>query len=136
MRCVHTHTPAPACTGHAQPITAIAADWASLMAVTGGADCMVHLWDLEKGKKLTGFGLKGHQRRVTCIALAWPSLAVSGSEDGHLLVWNMDRGVVARRSPAAATRLSARRLVLGLPFGAFFPQASEAAFSWIRKLWV
>mmetsp|Transcript_29897 Transcript_29897/g.69547 ORF Transcript_29897/g.69547 Transcript_29897/m.69547 type:complete len:401 (+) Transcript_29897:117-1319(+) len=83
--------------GHAQPITALAVDWGEMMGVSGGADAMLHVWDLRRGKRLTGFGLTGHHKRVTALELVWSSsMAVSGGEDGQILLWDMDRGSVTR----------------------------------------
>jgi WD40 repeat protein len=46
--------------------------------------------------------LYGHEEAVTCLA-ASPAynLVVSGSRDGHAIVWDVERGAIVRQLPAA-----------------------------------
>jgi len=61
------------------------------LAVTGGNDKTVQVWDCAKEKRL--HRLTGHQDKVNSVAVARDGrLALSGSEDKTARVWDLDTG--------------------------------------------
>ncbi|XP_076684288.1 protein qui-1 [Andrena cerasifolii] len=63
------------------------------MAVTGGVDALVNLWQLNTHELLSTFA--GHIASVTCIAFSASGLFVaSGSEDKTVRVWGLTLGLV------------------------------------------
>lgn len=62
---------------------------------SGGADRMVHLWDVESGKRQAT--LEGHTHHVTAVAwgLAGREVA-SGAADGVVKIWDLKTGKAAR----------------------------------------
>jgi WD40 repeat protein len=70
------------------------------VAVSGGADGKVRVWDLRTGAA-RGKPLTGHSRRVSALAvgeLHGTPVAVSGSHDGTVRVWDL-RTMEARGEP-------------------------------------
>ena len=66
-----------------------------LVAVTGGYERSLRIWDLAAGK-LVGGPLSGHTgviRAVACGMLHGLPIAVTGSEDRTVRVWDLERGV-------------------------------------------
>ncbi|XP_053995458.1 protein qui-1 [Hylaeus anthracinus] len=63
------------------------------MAVTGGVDSLVNLWQLNTHELLSTF--EGHIASVTCIAFSASGLFIaSGSEDKTVRVWGLTLGLV------------------------------------------
>jgi WD40 repeat protein len=64
-----------------------------LVAVTGGYDANVRIWEVATGKQL-GDPLRGHTgviRSVVCGVLHGRPIAVTGSEDHTVRIWDLDR---------------------------------------------
>ncbi|XP_015433312.1 PREDICTED: NACHT domain- and WD repeat-containing protein 1 [Dufourea novaeangliae] len=86
------------------------------MAVTGGVDSLVNLWQLNTHELLSTF--EGHIASVTCIAFSASGLFVaSGSEDKTVRVWGLTLGLMVAtfRHQAPVTSVTAmfdgRRIV-------------------------
>lgn len=69
--------------------------------MTGSNDCMLRLWRLTRREGHTSFSqtyvLKAHSASVTCVSVCrvW-SIAVSGSEDGTAVIWDLNRAMYVR----------------------------------------
>jgi WD40 repeat protein len=69
------------------PIIAYSPD-GNLLALAGGNDRLVHLWDSSSGKELAFF--QGHLSAVTAVAFAPGGQALASvSSDGMVLIWNI-----------------------------------------------
>jgi WD40 repeat protein len=76
------------------------------LALSGGDDQAVHLWDVVKGKKARR--LLGHTDAVRCVAFAPDGrTAVSGGSDGALILWDIDAGQMLAQSEGRAEVTSA-----------------------------
>jgi WD40 repeat protein len=99
----------PTTQAHEGWIQAVALDAAGALALTGGQDARVRVWDFASGrvvKVLEGYRdvldfasgrlvrvLEGHRDAVSAVALhASRGLAVSGSHDCSVIVWNLGDG--------------------------------------------
>ncbi|MFJ2030225.1 protein kinase [Streptosporangium sp. NPDC087985] len=83
-------------TGHTATVTSVAVGQlgGKPIAVSGGDDSTVRVWDLAAGKQL-GQPLTGHGNAVTSVAVSRSdgrSIAVSGSYDGTVRVWDLAAG--------------------------------------------
>ncbi len=69
--------------------------------VSGSGDCMVRLWRLSRKDGSTKMSqtnlLRAHSGPVVCVAAcrAW-SIIVSGSEDGSVAIWDLNRAIYVR----------------------------------------
>ncbi|CAL7941952.1 unnamed protein product [Xylocopa violacea] len=78
---------------HTAPISCLDISRDGAMAVTGGVDSLVNLWQLNTHELLSTF--EGHIASVTCIAFSASGLFVaSGSEDKTVRVWGLTLGLV------------------------------------------
>ena len=78
-------------TGHRDPIWAVAVAGDGSLAVTGGGDGAVIVWDLATGTPR--HTLVGHQETVRAVAVTGDgSLAVTGGDDGAVMVWDLATG--------------------------------------------
>ena len=83
--------------GHTSAVTCLSFNHSGSVLVSGSADTAMVCWDVVAQKGTVR--LKGHRDAVTCIALlegqrtaegAFGLLAVSGSKDGSIRVWDVD----------------------------------------------
>jgi WD40 repeat protein len=89
------------------------------LAVSGGDDGTVRVWDLDAGTLL--HALTGHDRGVTVVAVSADGRrAVSGGDDGTVRVWDLDAGTLLhaltghdRGVTAVAVSADGRRAVSG-----------------------
>lgn len=78
---------------HTAPISCLDISRDGAMAVTGGVDSLVNLWQLNTHELLST--LEGHDASVTCVAFSASGLfAASGSEDKTVRVWGLTLGLV------------------------------------------
>lgn len=86
----HTHL-IMTLTGHTAPATTCEFSPDGELAVSGGEDATVRLWNISTGKEL--LTLHGHIGAVTCCRFS-PNgqLIASGGEDGTIRVWSSDTG--------------------------------------------
>ncbi|CAK9825608.1 Protein qui-1 [Anthophora retusa] len=101
---------------HTAPISCLDISRDGAMAVTGGVDSLVNLWQLNTHELLSTF--EGHIASVTCIAFSASGLFVaSGSEDKTVRVWGLTLGLVVatvkHQAPVTAVTamLDGRRIV-------------------------
>ncbi|EFN75451.1 Uncharacterized WD repeat-containing protein alr3466 [Harpegnathos saltator] len=101
---------------HTAPISCLDISRDGVMAVTGGVDSLVNLWQLNTHELLST--LEGHIASVTCIAFSASGLFVaSGSEDKTVRVWGLTLGLVVatfrHQAPitAVTAMLDGRRVV-------------------------
>ena len=79
-------------TGHDGWVRAVAVSADGQLAVSGGGDGTVRVWDLAAGTQ-RGAPLTGHKGPVFAVALsADGQLAVSGGDDGTVRVWDLAAG--------------------------------------------
>jgi WD40 repeat protein/tRNA A-37 threonylcarbamoyl transferase component Bud32 len=106
--------------GHTDVVRSAALSRDGRLALSGGADKVLRLWDVRTGKELRRF--EGHQDEIRCVALsADGQRAVSGSADGVVKLWDLAAGRVTheyssgRSSPVDALALTpdGTRLVYG-----------------------
>ncbi|MDD3337082.1 MAG: tetratricopeptide repeat protein, partial [Eubacteriales bacterium] len=64
------------------------------LAVSGGVDNLLKLWDLESGTLINS--LKGHNTEITAICLLSNGFAFSGDADGNILMWDVKSGAFMR----------------------------------------
>jgi WD40 repeat protein len=57
------------------------------MALSGGEDTTVRIWDLTAGREI--LALRGHEAPVTAIGFSAHGCAVSGSRDGTVRFWDL-----------------------------------------------
>ena len=77
--------------GHKNVVSSVAIAASGVIAVSGGKDMTIRVWDLRTGENL--WALEGHDSPVTCVAVnAEGTRAVSGGKQGDLLVWDLSRG--------------------------------------------
>lgn len=83
-----------------QITTAMVTDDGELL-LTGGEDCVVNVWAVGRQDKYELIHLQtlcGHSAPITCVAVSSQySLIVSGSSDGGLIVWDLNRLELLRR---------------------------------------
>ena len=85
-------------TGHDGPVQAVALSADGQLAVSGGSDGTVRVWDPATGAQV-GAPLTGHDGPVWAVALsADGELAVSGGGDGTVRVWDPAAGSPGRRA--------------------------------------
>ncbi|XP_064458388.1 protein qui-1-like [Ornithodoros turicata] len=78
---------------HKDPITCVAISRDGSLAVTGGRNGILKVWQMSSGEPHTN--LDGHSGAITCLAFAPNGLfVVSGSEDCTLRVWGLTLGLV------------------------------------------
>ncbi|EFN73134.1 Uncharacterized WD repeat-containing protein alr3466 [Camponotus floridanus] len=101
---------------HTAPISCLDISRDGAMAVTGGVDSLVNLWQLNTHELLST--LEGHIASITCIAFSASGLFVaSGSEDKTVRVWGLTLGLVVatfrHQAPVTAVTamLDGRRVV-------------------------
>mmetsp|Transcript_90915 Transcript_90915/g.282836 ORF Transcript_90915/g.282836 Transcript_90915/m.282836 type:complete len:489 (+) Transcript_90915:85-1551(+) len=77
------------------------------LALSGGADGSLLLWDLESGDAVEALP-RVHSRRLHVLVADWPSRrALSSAADQALVLWNMDRGQPDQTLDKLATAASA-----------------------------
>ncbi|XP_015605935.1 NACHT domain- and WD repeat-containing protein 1 isoform X2 [Cephus cinctus] len=101
---------------HTAPISCLDVSRDGAMAVTGGVDSLVNLWQLNTHELVST--LEGHIASVTCVAFSASGLfAASGSEDKTVRVWGLTLGLVVatfrHQTPVTAVTvmLDGRRVV-------------------------
>ncbi|XP_066586077.1 protein qui-1 [Prorops nasuta] len=101
---------------HTAPISCIDISRDGAVAVTGGVDSLVNLWQLNTHELI--LTLEGHIASVTCIAFSASGLFVaSGSEDKTVRVWGLTLGLVVstfrHQAPVTAVTamLDSRRII-------------------------
>ncbi|XP_011298627.1 NACHT and WD repeat domain-containing protein 1 [Fopius arisanus] len=78
---------------HTAPLTCIDISRDGAMAVTGGVDSLVNLWQLNSHQLM--LTLEGHIASISCVAFSASGLfAASGSEDKTVRVWGLTLGLV------------------------------------------
>ena len=78
--------------GHAGTVTSVAFSPNSKMLASGSADQRVRLWDLTTGKLLHTFS--NHTSKISALAFATDNVLASGSTDGTVFIWALDKIVV------------------------------------------
>ena len=79
--------------GHAGTVTSVAFSPSGKILASGSADQRVRLWDLTTGKLLHTFS--NHTSKISALAFAKDDVLVSGSSDGTVFIWNLDKIVSA-----------------------------------------
>jgi len=118
--------------GHADGVTSLAINAQCDVVLSGSHDRTVRLWELETGRLLRQF--EGHRAPISSVALYYTPeqrMAVSVSEDGEVLTWNLQPGVGPRKlSYADETTDGSRGPIAALaasPSGRFAVSGSEPA---------
>ncbi|KAG7212794.1 hypothetical protein KM043_013053 [Ampulex compressa] len=116
---------------HTAPISCLDISRDGAMAVTGGVDSLVNLWQLNTHDLFST--LEGHIASVTCVAFSASGLFVaSGSEDKTVRVWGLTLGLVVatfrHQSPVTAVTamLDGRRIVSSDRSGAIRVWAADS----------
>jgi tRNA A-37 threonylcarbamoyl transferase component Bud32 len=121
--------------GHAGAVTALAVSPDGRLAVTGGADRTLRLWDLEKAELRTLF--EGHVATVTAVALyldeARPekSLVFSAARDGTFRCWDLATGKELVKMDVTEGRLEETWAAVFRPTGAQVVTASTEGKVWL-----
>lgn len=105
-----------------------------LVAVTGGVDCNVRIWDVATGKQL-GDPLRGHSGVITSVAcgvLDGRPIAVTGSEDRTVRLWDLDRREQMGR-PLCGHDDEVRAVTYGLANGR--PVVASGSKDGVLRLW-
>lgn len=77
--------------GHTSSVTSVSFSADSRLALSGGFDGIVKLWDLQAGRSLGTFS--GHTSWVNSVCLSHDGkLAISGSSDDTVKIWNTATG--------------------------------------------
>jgi len=75
--------------GHTWGVMAVALSPDGRVAISGGNDTDVHVWQISSGERRAT--LTGHKSSVTSVAMSRDSKrAVSGAEDGDVRIWNLN----------------------------------------------
>ncbi len=75
---------------HADTITDMQISSDGEIVISVGADMLLKVWNRESAVQ-QGSSMHGHDRIINCCALADDkSLALSGANDGHVVIWNLD----------------------------------------------
>ena len=78
-------------TGHTGEVLTVAVSADGALALSGGSDRLVKVWDLAAGKELRT--LTGHRAAVKSVAVARDGkIAVSASADGSMILWDVESG--------------------------------------------
>uniref|UniRef100_A0A8D9ERW0 Uncharacterized WD repeat-containing protein alr3466 n=1 Tax=Cacopsylla melanoneura TaxID=428564 RepID=A0A8D9ERW0_9HEMI len=78
---------------HSSVITCLDVSRDGTVAVTGGMDCLVNVWQMNSHELQST--MEGHLNTVSCVAISPNSIfAVSGSEDNTAKVWGLTLGSV------------------------------------------
>lgn len=75
--------------GHAGTITSVVFSPNGKMLASGGVDQRVRLWDLTTGEHLHTFS--DHTSKISAVAFARDNVLVSGSSDGTVFIWDLDK---------------------------------------------
>ena len=75
--------------GHAGTVTSVAFSPNGKMLATGGVDQRVRLWDLTTGQHLHTFS--NHTSKISAVAFASDDVFASGSSDGTVFIWDLDK---------------------------------------------
>ncbi|MCO6456848.1 MAG: hypothetical protein J5I93_16235 [Pirellulaceae bacterium] len=75
--------------GHKSPVLCVVVSPAGDLAVSGGMDHSVRVWDVRAGREAVG-ALQGHAGPVTSVAIAANGKSVlAGGKDGRILLWQV-----------------------------------------------
>ena len=107
--------------------------------IAGGWDRQVTLWADEQRKDVLDTRipkqkcyrqLEGHAVDIRCLAFYHPNTLASGSDDGEIILWNMDSGFVKHK----LVDLSQKRSALQTPNSRFYSAAKSQAVEQIAFL--
>ena len=77
--------------GHTAAVLAVAVDRDGDIAVSGGQDGVVRVWDVDTGKEMERIGAEAD--RVLCVAISADGrYALSGGRDGDVRLWTLGKG--------------------------------------------
>ena len=79
--------------GHAGTVTAVAFSPNGKILASGSVDQRVRLWDLTTGLHLHTFS--NHTSKISAVAFVRDDMLASGSSDGTVFIWNLDKIVSA-----------------------------------------
>lgn len=65
-----------------------------LVAVTGGHDCTIKIWDLAQAKLISSFG--DHSSAVSCVDVCEPLVATGAVQDGKVLIRDLVTGTITQ----------------------------------------
>jgi WD40 repeat protein len=105
--------------GHRGAVHAVALDRGGKTLATAGADKTVRLWDLATGRELHNLTQPGEPGSVAFSPDGKKLAALSGGDDGALIVWDADTGKALWRSPPGPKGALASGAVAFSPDGKF-----------------
>jgi len=91
--------------GHGGPVRGIAIDDDGTRALTASFDYAVMLWDLDARPTEAVRRLLGHDGPVNDAAFLPDGRAITGSDDGTLVLWDLDTGEILRRFEGHAAKV-------------------------------
>ncbi|EGR33235.1 WDs protein, putative [Ichthyophthirius multifiliis] len=77
--------------GHTQGIKVLKYDQSSRILASGGKDKQILIWrPIPLWEKI--HILNGHSQKITCLQFQNEKTLISGSEDGNLIIWDIEKG--------------------------------------------
>jgi cytochrome c len=110
--------------GHGGPVRSLAVSSDGAMALTGGFDYSIMLWDLQSSRELSR--MTAQDAAVGAVAFLGPDRLLSASDDGSLALWDRAGGRLLERKPAHGAKIAALALSTD--------GASLASAGWDRKV--